>query len=472
MFARFRKVRAALRKPAEARSLSEKLLISGTLTSIDYAVSLFFRIGATLIVTRLLSPEIFGLFAVIMTFQIIVVMITDFGVRSLIIVSENARDPDFLRTCWSVQAARGLGLYGAVLLLALGLYGLQQAGLVPAEIAYGAPVLPAALAINGFALVLQGLESVNQHVFAREMRFRRITILNITRSAATPVLTIAIAVFYPTIWALVAAGLLIGLLHLFLSFRLFPGPAMRLRWHKDHAAELWTRGKWIMSHSTLTAATNQADQLLLGAFLPAPVLGVYFLAKQIYGIPQALIRHLHGAFGLQVLREIVGLPDKATMRARYYRYRIPFDALACFAAGVILAAAPAVIDLMYDPRYLGAGTILQILALGLPLTGPGLIRDAYGAQKRFRIMAVFGLIQAVSIWAGLIVALMVFDNPWAAFVVVAVHRVPEIAVLLFMARREGWIDILREVRLFPAIGIGALAGWGLSTLYFGLAGGA
>ena len=42
------------------------------------------------------ASEIFGLFAIIITFQMIVVMLTDFGVRSLIIVSDDYQDPDFI----------------------------------------------------------------------------------------------------------------------------------------------------------------------------------------------------------------------------------------------------------------------------------------------------------------------------------------------------------------------------------------
>ena len=80
MISKFRRLSTVLSKPAAERSLDEKLAVSSALTAFEYGISILCRIGSTLVLTRLLSPEIFGLFAIIITFQMIVVMLTDFGV--------------------------------------------------------------------------------------------------------------------------------------------------------------------------------------------------------------------------------------------------------------------------------------------------------------------------------------------------------------------------------------------------------
>ncbi len=465
MLAKLRHLGGVLRTPVDQRTMADKMAIASALTMFEYAVNIVFRIGSTLIVTRLLSPEIFGLFAVIMTFQVIVVMLTDFGIRALIIVSDEAEDPRFLQTCWSVQIVRGLCLWGIVLVLALVLFGLQQAGITAGETVYAAAALPLALAASGFQLVLQGMESVNQHVHARIMRFGRITLLNVARAAIGPVLTIAIALYYPTVWALVIAGLIGGAISVLLTFTLFPGTPMRACWEARHATELFNRGKWIMGHSALNVLSTSADKIMLSAFLPAPVMGVYFLASQIIEVPHNLLHKIQAAMGLQFFKDALKTEDKAEFRRSYYRYRIPFDVLACVIAGGLLTAAPAVIDILYDPRYLQAGSILQILALGLPVLTLGLIRDAYSAQKRFRIMTLISVIQATSIWIGLTLALPVLGSTLGAFLAVALHRLPEMATLVTLARREGWIDLVKEVRFLPVIGVGALMGWGVDRLW-------
>lgn len=468
MLTKLRQARRVLQKPVYERTLSEKVMVSGALTGIEHATSLFFRLGSTLIVTRLLAPEVFGLFAIVITFQYILSMITDFGVRSLIIVSDKPEDPEFLRTCWSVQLVRGAVLWVGVAVLGLTIYGLQQAQVFIPESAFGHASLPAAIAVTGGQLLLMGLQSVNQHVYAYQMRFRMITIMNVATSALGPAFTITIAFFHPTIWALVISGLLSAAVRVVLTFSLFDGPSMRWCWAQKHVSELWKRGRWIMSHSTLSAATNQADSLLFGAFMPASLLGMYFLAKQIVSVIPAVIVKMQGAIALQLFKEMLGSQATEDMRNRYYRYRLPIDAVFCLLAGGAIMAGPALIDLMYDPRYLPTGTIILILALGLPLTGMSLIRDAFSAQKRFKLMAGLSLVQTASIWLGLLIAMVVFENQTAAFVVVAFHRAPELILLLFFARKEEWISLRREFFWLPLIGVGTLLGWGFSELYFSL----
>ncbi len=450
-------VRAVLRKPAETRTLTEKLLISGTLTGADHIITTILRLASTLIVTRLLAPEIFGLFALIITFQIILTLITDFGIRDLILTAKYPKDTRFLQTCWSVQVVRGLLIYGFILALSGLIYLLQQSGVLGGESVYAAPALPAALAVSGFAMVLQGFESVNLHIYAQEMRFRRITMLSLIFAVVTPCITILIAWYYPTVWALVIAGLVGGCLKLALTYRLFGGAPMRFCWDRAHRVAIFDRGKWILGRSGLHILTSEADRLVLSAFLPDVLFGQYFVAKQIFTVPVALIQKLHGSFGLQFFSQIIALPIHE-MQARYYKYRIPIDAIGCIFAGGFLTAAPAVVGLLFDPRYQTAGDFLQILGLALPFTGIGMIREGYGAQQRFRITAFFGLIQVISIWTGLILALFIFDNIIAAIAVIALHRLPELTTLLVFTRREGWIDLSREFRMFPLIGVGAFLG--------------
>lgn len=443
---------------------SDKLLISGALTGTDHFVRIFFRLASTILITRLLAPEIFGLFAIIMSFHIVMLMVTDFGIRTLIITSDHPEDPRFLRTCWTVQIIRGAAIFGLVLLVALGLYLMQQGGLSGGETVYGAAQLPAALAASGALLLIKGCESVNIHLHARGLHFFRITALSILHAALAPVLTIAIALYHPSIWALVIGNLAAAAVRMILTHLVFPGPGMAFCWDRGHRAHVLRRGVWILGRSGLGVVTSQADRFVLGAFLPAPAFGVYYLARQFFTVPEALVQALHGGFGLQVFRRLIALPDRAEMRARYYRYRVPMDAVTCLFAGGFLTAGPAVIGLVYDPRYAAAGLILQILGLGLPLLGMGMIREAFGAQQRFEISVVFGAVQAVTLWVGLAIALAVVQSPMAAFLVIALHRIPELAALLLCAHREGWVDLWREVRLFPVIGVGAALGLGLAEI--------
>ena len=449
--------------------MSEKLIISGLLTGAQQAASAAFRLGSTLIVTRLLAPEIFGLSAVIVTFHIILGMVTDFGIRSMIIVSDDAEDPKFLQTCWSVQVARGLFLCGAVQMIALLLYVVQQAGAIPEDTTYGAEVLPLAIAISGLQLAIGATTSVNIHVYAKKMLLARATALNIGAAAFAPVVTILIALHHPSIWAFVISGMMTAFLRTVVSNWLFKGPPMRWHWDPTHVANLYRHGRWIIPNSALTAATNYSDFLIISAFLPPAAVGVYFIAKQLIQIPMTYITKLQGTVSLQVFRNLTALGERAVARNRYYRFRLPIDLLAGLFAGGALTAGTALIDLMYDARYLDAGWILEIAALGLPLISMNIVQNTYAAQRRFDIMLVFSVIRTTTIWGGLVLALVVFNSLFAAVLVVALHKVPEIGIVMVVMRRQGWIDIWRELRLVLIVVIGALVGWGFSEIYFSTA---
>lgn len=461
MFARIQRLRSILRKPTKERSFSEKLLISGSITGTEMVIGILVKIGSTLILTRLLSPEVYGLFAVIMTFHMIIGMISDFGARQLILVSEEAEPPEFFQTCWTLQIIRGFGLFGIVFCLALGIYGLQQADFIAAESAYGAAELPMALGASGIMLLFMAGESVNMHVYAKQMRFAIPATISISYQLIYTSVSIMIAYYYPSIWALVIGGMVAGASRFFMSFTLLAGYHMKFCFHEKYTKDFVNHGKWILFQSVMTAITSQADRILLSIFLPSSTFGLYHLARQFYEIPIGLLNKLVGTFSIQFFVDAFK-ESKQNMQVRYYRNRILIDVVMCIFAGGFLTAGPVVIDLLYDPRYLETGFILQILGLGLPLLGMGIIRDAFAAKKQFKLSALFGTIQAISIWCGLMIVLVIFNDPIAAFAVISLYRIPDLIFMLTMAQRNGWSNALKEIRILPMIAVGALMGWGVS----------
>ena len=53
------------------------------------------------------------------------------------------------------------------------------------------------------------------------------------------------------------------------------------------------------------------------------------------------------------------------MRDTIYRIRKPLDIVCLVAAGALLMLGPAIVDILYDDRYLAAGWMLSLLSLTL-----------------------------------------------------------------------------------------------------------
>lgn len=454
---------------ADPGSLRRKIVASTALSTMVFVMQVVSRILSTIILTRMLTPEIFGVFAVVMMFIFILEQFSDIGVRSLVLTKEGELDDSFLRSCWTAQILRGLLVFAVCLLLAYGLGAMQQAGYFAADSSYADAALPYAMAAIGGVAVLTGFASPAKFIYERDMKFRQISLETLITTVLTVVITIALAFWLRNIWALVLGNLARALILVMLSFAMFKGPAMRLNWNRADFALIIARGKWIISHSGLTAIVTVADRLILGFAMSASSFGFYYIARQIVDLVEMFLNSVHGQMGLQVFRALQEKGDAAQLRVRYYRYRMLFDGLAMFAAGAFLTFAPALVDIIYDDRYADVAFKIQILAVGLILIGPGLLREAYSAQRRFREMTMLSLVRAASIWIGLSIAIFVFGSVNAALFVVALHRIPEIIVLLIKGRSEGWVSLLAEIRLMPLVAVGAAFGWGLTQLWIAVA---
>ncbi len=445
--------------------LTRKIFASVALSTMVFSTQVIARILSTIVLTRILAPEIFGVFAVVMMFIFILEQFSDIGVRSLILTKEDDLDDGFLRSCWTAQILRGILIFLVCALLALGLGVMQQSGYFPSDSSYAEAALPYAVAAIGGAAIIAGFASPAKYIYERDMKFRQISLETLIITVFTIVITISFALWLRNIWALVLGNLASALIVVTLSYVMFKGPQMRLNWSRSDFQLIMARGKWIISHSALGAIVSVADRLILGFAMSASSFGFYYIARQIVDLIGLFLNSVHGQMGLQVFTALQQGGDAARFRTRYYRYRLMFDGLAMLAAGAFLTFAPTLVDIVYDDRYADVAGIIQILAIGLVLIGPGLLREAYSAQRRFREMTMLSLVRAASIWIGLAVAIFGFGSVTAALFVVALHRIPETVVLLMKGRSESWVSLWSEIRLTPLVAVGAAIGWGLAELW-------
>src|SRR5438045_2674881 len=91
--------------------LRKRVLKAGVWTLASYAAEISSRFISNLIVTRLLFPEAFGLIAAATALMVSLSLISDVGVRTLVIQSERGEDPNFLHAAWTFQSIRGIALW-------------------------------------------------------------------------------------------------------------------------------------------------------------------------------------------------------------------------------------------------------------------------------------------------------------------------------------------------------------------------
>src|SRR4051794_10049002 len=104
-------ISASLKKrlPRWATSFTVQRLASPAAVVIGANVaSNLLRLASTMVLTRLLAPNDFGLVAIIASVFSIIAMITDAGFQAYVVRHEQADDAHFLDAIWTIHFARGL----------------------------------------------------------------------------------------------------------------------------------------------------------------------------------------------------------------------------------------------------------------------------------------------------------------------------------------------------------------------------
>lgn len=448
---------------SETPGFRTKVLNSVKLSTLKFASEIGVRLISTVVLTRLLAPEIYGVFAIVLVYLYLLEMFSDLGIRSLILTKEGEVDDDFLRTCWSVAILRGVLILAVSALIGIVIATLQAQGVFAADNPYASEALPLAIAALGATSLITSFQSPMRFMSEREMAFGRVTFVDVTRSLVVLAVTIVLAYQLRSIWALVLGNVVGACLLVTLSFLVFRGPAMRFTLHRDHLHLLIDRGKWIIGHSALTAVSQSADRLVLGFVMSSSTFGFYFIARQIVDLVVQFLETINGQMGLQVFTHIQRSTTEK-FRYNYYRYRLFFDAVAGLSTGGMVVLAPLLVDIVFDDRYRDVAPIIQVLILAALLAGPLLLRSAYSAQRRFKEMTLMSILSTAVLLVGLLAGVFIFDSILISLIAIALHRVPEAATLTALGRFRGWVSFRLESRVLIFFAVGALIGWGLLSL--------
>lgn len=447
-------------KSGDSESLKKRVLRAGGWSIAGYATSQAIRLGSTLIMTRLLAPEMFGVMTIATMVAVILNLLSDIGLRQNIVQSRRGDEREFLDTAWTLQIARGVLLWAIALLLCFLLHHANLAGSFPPKSVYSAPELPYVIAVSSFSAVILGFESTKTATAYRRFEQKRIVQIELIGQILALIAMIAIGVATRSIWALVAGGLVATLSTTVLSHAWMRGPANRLRIDTGALRELAGFGKWVIVSSAVSVLASQGDRLLLGALMDAELLGIFAIAALIARAFENALQKLYMTVALPALSE-VARSDPGRLGAVYYKLCFPSDLLLLFLTGFLFASGQLIIALLYDPRYSAAGGMLQILALSLFAVRYGVAQQIYLALGKPRYLAIVNVVRVVSLYT-LVPGLFITFGPMGAIWGIALHSLSIVPFVYAFNVRLGLIDLRRELGVLLVLPLGYLAGSALN----------
>ncbi|HWW87682.1 MAG TPA: oligosaccharide flippase family protein [Vicinamibacterales bacterium] len=416
-------------------------------TVAGYLASQGVRFATNLTLQRLLWPEVFGIMALVSTFQQGLGMFSDIGIGASIIQHRHGEHPAFLRTAWTVQVIRGVILWAAAAAMAWPLsrayhHDLQQ-------------LLP----IAGSTAMIAALNSTAMFTLNRRLVLARLTLLALTSQVLASLVMIVWARVSPSVWALIAGSIVGSLATAILSHQLPSNHRDSFAIDRQSLRELLQFGRWIFASTALTFFASQGDKLLFAPLIPIGVLGIYNNALALATMPTQVVLSLNMAVLFPLFSHRARSGDG--LGPLLDRARAPVVILAGVVVAGLISSGPTFVRLVYAPSFRDAEWMVPILAvaclfqvleatIGAALLGVGQPRSvaAYSAIKLVAMVILIPLGYRLHAFEGALVGLVLADLcKYAASLIAA--RLEALSVM----RRD--LTTCMLVAMSAGIGLGA-----------------
>lgn len=225
---------------------------------------------STIILARLLTAEDFGIVALASIALGLAVVFLDLGIN-LAVVQRRDMDREDLDTAWTLRF-----LQNAVIAAALALSSSWIASY------YRDARLEPVIFALAVAYLFDGLTGLGPVIFQKRQEYAREVGFFMAKRLFGFTVTIALAVWLRSYWALVLATVVANLAGVLLShsmYRVLPRFTL-VRWRTFIGASFWLTAKSIGNY-----ATTQLDKLVVGRREGPAVLGAYSIADQVAAMP-------------------------------------------------------------------------------------------------------------------------------------------------------------------------------------------
>lgn len=216
----------------------------------------------TMVLARILTPEDFGLFAIIVIALGIAEATTETGVNLTIIQSKRSISY-FLDTAWVIAIIRGF-LIG-ILMVLLGIFLSRF---------YEKPELTFLIATAALVPVIKGFINPSIVLFHKNLQFFKDGLFKFTVLIFEVIAAIVLAVLFKSVMSLILALLVAGLFEVLLSFIVFKDKP-RFHYVASRGKVILSNAKGLTVSTALSYINENVDDFLLGKSIGTYNLGLY-----------------------------------------------------------------------------------------------------------------------------------------------------------------------------------------------------
>ncbi|MBW8016066.1 MAG: lipopolysaccharide biosynthesis protein [Planctomycetes bacterium] len=362
-----------LKKDLKGRSVR-----GGAITFFSQGCKFVFKMGSTIVLARLLTPDDFGLIAMVAAITNFAMIFKDMGLSRATVQRQEINHSQISTLFW-INAAIGL------------LMAVSVAVLAPVVVwFYGRTELRAVTIALGCTFIFSGLSVQHQALLRRNMRFFALGIVEISAMAVAITLAIIAGFCGAGYWSLIV-------LHVSLSIFIAAGMWIAMRWKPglpqrgSGVRGMLGFGGNVAGFRLVNYFARNLDNILIGRFCGSSILGFYSKAYGLLMLPIIQIRAPLNSVAISALSRI---QDEPKRYVNYYAKLLLIISFISMPLTVLLGiCAPQIIHLLLGDQWMPAAVIFQILAITAFIqpasTTMGVVLLSQGQSGRLLRLGVF-----------------------------------------------------------------------------------
>lgn len=317
-------------------------------------VSIVAQLCVTMVLARLLTPEQYGVVAVLSAFSSLFTVMADAGISTAVVQFQDLKQEDYERLFF-VSLLLGVAVSGCFILLSYGIAWFYGDGVyVPLGF-----VMTLAILFNALNMVPNGL-------LLREKKFALIGLRLVVCNIVVGGIVVMLALFGLGAFAIVLQSVLTALFVLAWNLA-----TSRLKMSAGDVRPVLKKvGKYsafLLGNDVIVWFSSNADSLLVGKMFGPAALGYYNKAYQLYGYPNNMLAAPITSTLIPFLAPL--RKDVPALRAKFLGVvdKVSFICALC-TVGMSVCSSE-IIQIMFGDVWAPAAPLLQVLALAIYARG-------------------------------------------------------------------------------------------------------
>jgi len=325
------------------------ILRGSTWTMAGYAATQLLRFAATLVLARkLLSPQAFGLVALVNVFLGGLDMLSDLGLGMDVVQHPRGDEPAFVNTAFLIQAGRGAVIWVIATALAY-----------PFAYFYHQPAVCWLAMVSVLSVAVRGVASGSIWLLTRHVQIGKLTALNLSSEVVGFLISVAWAVASPTPWAIVAGRVAAAVVYT-VGSHLIAKNRVSLLWDRSAARDILIFGTGIFFSTATYFLGGESERLVIGKFISMAELGCFSLALTLSAAPSRVIQQVVGQVFFPVMAKSIR-KDRDAAAGHFRSARYVFLTLGTLLSMGFIAYGHRLVVILLPPKYEMTAWMLQFM---------------------------------------------------------------------------------------------------------------